>query len=273
MNFPFFRIDYGPAFRAAVVERRTFSVPFPLRALEGRTILFMSDLHLSRMFPESAGRRLVSQAASLRPDLVLLGGDFAETAADQERLAPLLAGLRPSLGAFAVPGNNDYEHFFQNGRSLADALGAIGVSLLVDSEACVETDGCRIRIFGFNSLTRYTTPAAPPFGHPAENELRILMAHYPQSLQLHRLDCRVPPHLAFAGHTHGGQIRFFGLTPFSFGFERRKKSALMPVRGWTDAPGFPTLISPGVGTSRLPFRLNAPPTIHLITLAAPQEDN
>ena len=79
---------------------------------------------------------------------------------------------------------------------------------------------------------------------------------------------RPASHLALVGHTHGGQFRFLGLTPYSIGFERRKYSRQLPVEGWTEVPGFPLLISPGVGTSRLPFRLNVPPTIHLISISA-----
>ena len=62
MTHSLFRIDYGPAFRAAQLERRTLSVPAALRAFDGRSILFMTDLHVSRMFPEAALRRRAKTA-------------------------------------------------------------------------------------------------------------------------------------------------------------------------------------------------------------------
>ena len=96
------------------------------------------------------------------------------------------------------------------------------------------------------------------------------MAHYPKSLLLHAGNCAVLPHLALAGHTHGGQFRFLGLTPYSIGFESRLSCRALPVAGWSDALGFPTLVSPGIGTSRLPFRLNVPPAIHFITRSGRQ---
>ena len=264
---PLFRVDYGPAFQAARVERRTVAVP-AARAFDGVTLLFMTDLHLSPMFPEAAMERLMDQAAALKPDALLIGGDLAETGEDQGRAAALLGGLRPPLGAFAVPGNNDCEHFDHQGVSLARALRRAGIKLLMDSEAWVKAPGGRLIVAGLNSLTERTTPSKPFFASAGRGDLRVLLAHYPKSILLHGDNCARPPHLALAGHTHGGQFRFLGLTPYSIGFELRKTYRHLPVNGWTDYPGFPLLVSPGVGASRLPFRLNVPPAIHLITIQA-----
>ncbi len=268
MKHPLFRIDYGPAFRAARIERRTLVVPAALKAFHGRSILFMTDLHLSPMFPERALLRLLAQAAALKPDILCLGGDLAETGEDQARAVALLRALRPALGAFAVLGNNDCEHMDGGGCPLPEALRRIGVQTLVDAEAVLELPGGRLRVAGLNVLQAETAPSAPFFADAEEEDLRLLMAHYPKSILRHRDDCARLPHLALAGHTHGGQFRFLGLTPYSIGFERRKYSRQLPVEGWTEVPGFPLLISPGVGTSRLPFRLNVPPTIHLISISA-----
>ena len=269
MTHALFRIDYGPAFRAAQLERRTLSVPAALRAFDGRSILFMTDLHVSRMFPEAALRRLVAQAKGLDADILCLGGDLAETEADQALAVRLLGELRPRLGAFAVLGNNDFEHLYHSARGLRAELLRAGIVTLADTEARLDLPGgARLRVAGLNALTEHTQPAAPFFAGSAEGELRLMLAHYPKSIRLHLQNCAAPPHLALAGHTHGGQFRFLGLTPYAIGFEWRKTSHALPVSGWTDALGFPMLISPGVGTSRLPFRLNVPPAIHLITIRA-----
>ena len=61
-------------------------------------------------------------------------------------------------------------------------------------------------------------------------------------------------------------VRLFGLTPYSLGYELRQVSRSVTLSGWTDAPGYPTLVSPGIGTSKLPIRVNCEPTIHLITV-------
>ena len=226
----------------------------------------MTDLHLSGMFPEASAARLIEQMNALKPDLICLGGDLSETEADLETALKLLVRLRAPLGIFAVPGNNDWEHPRVQGIPLPDALAGVGITLLVDREAAMSLGENRLLIGGLNAFLCRTKPRRPLFETSGEHDFRIAMAHYPQSLFLHQRDFAALPHLGLAGHTHGGQFRFLGLTPYSIGFERAKKAHLMPCSGWTDKPGFPTLISNGIGTSRLPFRLNVPPMIHLITL-------
>lgn len=263
---PFFRVYYSPAFQSAQLDRRRIALPPSLRALKSRTILFMTDLHASPMFPPRALERLIDQANALRPDLALLGGDLAETAQDQAEALPILARLSAPLGVYTVMGNNDYQHAQINGRALTDCLRDAGIKTLIDSEAVIPVDGCRIRIAGLNVYDKKTRAESPYFADSDERDFRIVMAHYPQSIPLHSGECAAPPQLGLAGHTHGGQFRLLGLTPFSIGFERGRQAHLMPPAGWTDRCGFPVLVSNGVGVSRLPFRLNVPPQIHLITL-------
>lgn len=263
---PFFRVYYSPAFQSAQLDERRIALPSSLRALKSRTILFMTDLHASAMFPPRALETLIDQANALRPDLLLLGGDLAETARDQAEALPLLLRLKVPLGVYTVMGNNDSQHPQIGGRALTDCLRDAGIITLIDSEAVIPVDGCRIRIAGLNEYDRMTRAETPYFANSDEHDFRIIMAHYPQSIPLHLSECAAPPQLGFSGHTHGGQFRLLGLTPFSIGFERGRQSHLMPPSGWTDKCGFPMLVSNGVGVSRLPFRLNVPPQIHLITL-------
>jgi len=267
MKNTLFKIYYGPAFKAAHVDRRIISVPFSLRSFDGWTILFMTDLHLSRMFPEHALKSLINQANALNPYVVCLGGDFAETG-DYQRLAvEFLSNLKSRVGAFAVLGNNDLEHFYHNSHGFVAELKKAGIVALVDTEAHIDLpDGARFRVAGLNSLTKHTTPANPFFADSGENDFRLLLAHYPKSIQIHMKECASAPHLALAGHTHGGQFRLLGVSPYNIGFERTKTCRDLPVSGWGEPLGFPMLVSPGVGTSRLPFRLNVAPEIHLITL-------
>ena len=107
---PFFRVYYSPAFQSAQLDERRIALPPSLRALKSRTILFMTDLHASVLFPPRALEALINQANALRPDLVLLGGDLAETARDQAEALPLLGRLNAPLGVYTVMGNNDYHH-------------------------------------------------------------------------------------------------------------------------------------------------------------------
>ena len=69
--------------------------------------------------------------------------------------------------------------------------------------------------------------------------------------------------VALFGHTHGGQISFFGKSPF---FNLKTDVGPRYMSGWLEENRAAVLISNGVGTSGAPVRLFAPPQIHLITL-------
>jgi predicted MPP superfamily phosphohydrolase len=64
----------------------------------------------------------------------------------------------------------------------------------------------------------------------------------------------------FAGHTHGGQIRGPGCTPYTPPGSGRFKA------GWYDAPLGPVYITRGIGTSVVPLRFLCPPELPIFTL-------
>ena len=264
------KLYYGPAFQAAAEDRHTLRLDPAPRGLKGLRILFITDIHASRrMFPPECARRLIDQAAALKADLLIYGGDFAESWDDLNWLLPMLDRLTPRLGAYTVLGNNDYEAMREKGEDhpLKELLAAHGIMPLVDEETAVSAGDGVIRIAGLDcALERTEPPREPFFQSSGDDELRILIAHYPWHLLPAEEWCARAPRLGLSGHTHGGQLKLFGLTPYSLGYELRQVSRSVTLSGWTDAPGYPTLVSPGIGTSKLPIRVNCEPTIHLITV-------
>ncbi|MGL4974229.1 MAG: metallophosphoesterase, partial [Bosea sp. (in: a-proteobacteria)] len=90
-----------------------------------------------------------------------------------------------------------------------------------------------------------------------DNAPVILMAHEPD------LFVKVPERvsLTLSGHTHGGQIRLFGWSPYvpsQFGNRF--------AYGHVQEDGRDLIVSCGLGTSGPPFRLGAPPEIVWIEL-------
>lgn len=96
---------------------------------------------------------------------------------------------------------------------------------------------------------------------------RLVMMHNPNSFDA------LPPNtapLAVAGHTHGGQINLlpFGLTPVWF-LLTYDEEELVHVAGWIEdfgKPGNNLYINRGIGFSRVPLRINAPPELTLFKL-------
>ena len=69
------------------------------------------------------------------------------------------------------------------------------------------------------------------------------------------------PDLQLSGHTHGGQFNVLGITPYTFFFEPRRHAW---VSGECTLGGVRTIVSNGIGMSRVTLRVGAPPQVHLV---------
>lgn len=236
--------------------------------MNGLRVLFASDVHVGGHFGEAALERLVSQMAKIPADLILWGGDYAETRAGQERFAAGIAYLSPRLGMLAVVGNNDWECFQGDYGAMRALFSRAGAGLLVNEARNFSAPGGRLRVIGVDDM-RYGRPDAPEFSRPAEaGAARILLCHNPAALEPLLRDAKELPDLALCGHTHGGQISLFGLTPFDFFYEwgGPNRRRFFRVTGAHNLEGMRLLVSNGIGASKLPLRVGAEPQIHLLTL-------
>lgn len=223
-------------------------VPAP-EYLRGMRLLFVSDVHLRRQVSDAQLAAFVDQLAAVDADLLLLGGDYAESPRDCRRFFRALGGAFFPLGAFAVPGNNDRES-----RDELRAMAADGdVTLLVNESRRVTLPGGTLEIGGCDDH-KYGVPRTADL-FPANGGFRVLLSHFPAPPDC---DCD----LMLSGHTHAGQLRLFGLTPYSLGFER--EFHLLALDGLQRIGNMHLLVSGGVGVSRIPLRVNAEPEIHLV---------
>ncbi len=213
--------------------------------------VFASDLHLrGNVSPDPIIECIMAQ----RPDVILLGGDFAEGRDQAFRMFEAFRRLRAPMGIYAVPGNNDIEAV-QTLDALRAALAECGVRLLVNES--VQLD--RIALAGVDEV-KY---GCPEYEHLFAGRMgyRVLLSHYPVKPKggLHDL--------MLAGHTHGGQFNACGWTVYAIGGERVGGTnwfAPMRVSGYEDAGETKLLVSKGIGMSRIPLRIGVRPEIHVI---------
>lgn len=258
----------------AVLCRHSLPAPEGLRGLK---IAFISDIHAANYRKPASLRPLVDQVASLKADMILWGGDFAESLGYQRAFFPMLAELKPPLGSFAVMGNNDRECFggsFPLMRSLAQRAG---IRLLINEEAAVPVGQSRILIAGLDEW-KYGLPNAKGMYKGArEGDLRIMLSHYPHTADKAVVQAALPPHLFLSGHTHGGQMQAFGFSCYTlgYGYKYARRSRHFYVSGWREfaekLPGggktaMHMLVSNGIGESLMPLRIGSPRQIHLIEL-------
>ncbi len=216
--------------------------------MRGLRLLFVCDVHLRPSVSEARLERLIDLIAAQRADMLLLGGDYAETAADCERFFNALSRVHCPLGGFGVPGNNDV--------AAADRLGTwmrrAHVRLLKNEYVRLNIGSGMLEIGGCDEH-RYGTPMTRQLF--TDGAYRILLSHYPVAA-----DCTCE--LQLSGHTHGGQICLGRISPYSVGFEH--KYGICAVRGEKMIGETRLMVCNGIGVSRLPLRLGAPPEMLLL---------
>ncbi|MGH7292040.1 MAG: metallophosphoesterase, partial [Myxococcota bacterium] len=176
----------------------------------GLRIAQIADPHLGPWQPVAKLRRTVEGLLESEPDLVLVTGDLLtmEGIGSPGALARALEPLAKVSGrSFACLGNHDHEA----PDEVRSALEAVGVRLLVDEEACVETAVGWVQLVGSDWITRereaHQARLLARFPRRPDH-LRLLLLHDPSAF------AHVPDgaaDLVFSGHTHGGQIGLVSL--------------------------------------------------------------
>jgi uncharacterized protein len=218
--------------------------------LDGLRIGLITDLHHSEMVPAQDIARAASLMMAENPDLIVLGGDFV-TWGDRTYVVPCseaLGSLSAPFGVYAVVGNHDDD------RDMPAALISHGYEVLRDARTTVRIRGEGLDLVGVRYWTRRARDIARLI-RGAESTV-ILLAHDPRRLD-EAAALNVP--LVLSGHTHGGQVVLPGLGaiaakkfPVVAGIGRRANTSIF--------------VSRGVGTVYVPYRLNCPPDVSVITL-------
>jgi predicted MPP superfamily phosphohydrolase len=250
------RLDAGRVFEAVELELARGGA-----GLDGLRVAFLSDLHLGCFLMEEDLARVCARVADARPDLVCLGGDLVHARPDDvERIGPALDALCPRLGIFAVPGNHD-RYADPQLRRWRPFLEECGVTVLVNEGRRIDVDGDPLWLAGVDDLGLGEPDLEAALDGAREREPVLLLSHHPD---LFWEAASVGVDLTLSGHTHAGQITFFGRA-----FTRHTQLGFW--RGRFEIDGAQLYVGRGAGTSGLPLRVNAPAEVPLITLRTPAE--
>lgn len=251
-----------------VTQRDVFLRNLPA-AFDGLRIAQISDIHMDEFTEPFFLRHVVDRINRLHPDAVVLTGDFVTVGIGKRHFAVgsawQCAAILKELACrqiYAVLGNHD---FIIGAKVVAEALTSSGIAVLRNAYLPMERAGDRIWLAGLDDpVEGRPNPelAIPASTRNQPNEPVVLLCHAPDYADLlltHPAGQAVD--LMLSGHTHGGQVRlpFLGaLTLPAWG----KKY----VEGFFRLGGLQLYVNRGIGTVGLPFRLNCPPEITLLTL-------
>lgn len=241
-----------------IVRTLRYPVPGWPKGTPPVRLLLASDLHISNLGASKERlRRVVGQINALKPDVIVLAGDFVGGSVQDhpEKIGSALAplqGLRSRLDTFAVLGNHDH---WSDPQAIRRALFAAHIRVLTNSAATVGP----LVIGGIDDQYSRSARLIPTeLSMIRRQGLPILIAHSPDVFPLER----TPIALTLAGHTHCGQVAlpWIGAIYVPSHFGRRYACGVYSERGRT------MIVSGGVGTSQIPIRLFAPPDLWMIEI-------
>jgi hypothetical protein len=247
------------------IVRRDLPVPGLPAHWHGRTLMQISDVHVSDRVSDEYLIRSFDEAASFAPDVVAVTGDFVSCPRTRivpvEKARHVYAHLpQGRIATLGVLGNHDYGIHW-NDATVAARVQAIlndcGLQMLRNET--VELEG--LTIVGLDDLWSGRCDGRAAFGVEAARGAQIALCHNPDAADLDHW----PGFEGWilSGHTHGGQCKPPFLPP-----------PLLPVKNHRYTAGEFDLydgrrmyISRGLG-HLLPVRFNCRPEITVFRLIA-----
>jgi predicted MPP superfamily phosphohydrolase len=235
------------------VRLRTIDVAIPglPSELDGLRLAHLSDFHLG--VPSGSARAVegaVAWVEERQPEIVLVTGDLLT----HPRGEPKLRELVQRLGShtYAVLGNHDFGDARDPLAAPSRLEDLSPAHLLRDDSVELTLRGRRVQLVGIDPPSYRAGRAGPEGPADPDVDLRILLCHYPNVFD------RVLPgayQLVLAGHLHDGQIAI----PYGRGKLRLAHFDWRYTKGLYRRGGSILHVSPGLGTTFVPFRFFARP--------------
>jgi predicted MPP superfamily phosphohydrolase len=195
------------AFAPPQVTELAVRIPKLPRALDGLSIVQLTDIHVGHFIQRRFMDELVRQANALRPDLFAITGDLVD--GDVASLGPAVAALRgltSRYGSFFVTGNHDY---YSGDEEWTGFLQSLDIQVLRNRHVRIGDAGGSLDLVGVDDWSGgrrrnkkgYDLDRALLGRDP--DRAAVLLAHQPANFQV---AAERGVDLQISGHTHGGQL-------------------------------------------------------------------
>ncbi|MDX1758513.1 MAG: metallophosphoesterase [Arenibacter algicola] len=213
--------------------------------------IHLTDLHLHSI--KSVHKSIAERINQERPDVIFFTGDSVERNKNLPVLEDFLSLINAHIPKIAILGNKE-----SSGRidlqKLKDVYVRRNGILLVNEAYLLKTKNRKFNIIGLDDLVH----GHPDFRKSTNNINKslptVVLNHCPayrEQIDLISVEQEIKPKLILSGHTHGGQITFFGkpfFTPYGSGNY---------VKGWYNNQVSKMYVSKGIGTTYFPIRFGA----------------
>lgn len=182
----------------------TLDVPRLAPALDGLSIVHLSDFHFTGRVGKAYFREVVRISNELQPDLIALTGDLVDSPAYLDWIPDTFGELNARYGVYFVLGNHDLRtRDVPRERRMLEQCGLINLG---GQTRRIEINGQSILLMGDERpwlKEENSSATLAGCGADAAAPLRIVLSHSPDRLAWARAQS---VDLMLAGHTHGGQI-------------------------------------------------------------------
>ncbi len=297
---------WGAVIEPRLVDEKaeTAFVPNLPSAWENKRVALIADLQIGMWLGnEDTAKKIVNRIIAERPAAVLIAGDFVYKPTDEDEpddveredaldfmseVNEAVALVRPLVEAgiptYAVLGNHDYGMNYPDSvknQRLADVVTQTleeagirviknaAVPLKLPNQNAAPDDsttaaGTNFYLVGIGSRYAGGDKTEIALAQIPENAPRIIFMHHPDSFAA--FPANAAP-AAFAGHTHGGQIR----VPFTddWSWMSLFTDEKIHADGWIEnfgQTGNRLYVNRGIGFSSFPVRINCRPELTFFTL-------
>jgi predicted MPP superfamily phosphohydrolase len=247
------------AFSPPEVTEVPVKLPGLPKALDGFSIVQLSDVHVGAIIQEKFLDQLVNTANGARPDLIAITGDLVDGTPNAiGRYVARLRNLKSRFGTFFVSGNHDY---YSGWEEWARELEGIDFAVLRNRSVVIGDPGASFDLIGVDDYGAKWAPngydlEAATAGRDLERA-SVLLAHQPSGLEK---VAEKKIGLQLSGHTHGGQMFPANLIGDVIWGSRNA--------GLSVHEGTHLYTSRGCGFVGPPMRVGAPPEVVKIILVA-----
>lgn len=235
-------------------------LPHLPKALDGFTLVQISDLHVGDILGATFLTDLVQRCNALKPDLMAITGDLVDGSVEEiGQTIGLLQGLRSRHGSYFCTGNHEY---YSGARAWCAALSRMGITVLRNHFVPIGEPGASFDLFGVDDWGAQRRGYGPGYdlaravkGRDRERA-SVLLAHQPSNFDAVAAEGLG---LQLSGHTHGGQM---------FPFTDLVRLRWPVSRGRAEIGSSTLYVSRGTGFWGAPMRVDSPPEIVKVVLVA-----
>lgn len=224
-------------------------------SFKGFKVVHFSDLKYGSTTNQKYLKKLVNKINELNPDIIIFTGDlitsnYKLTDNDKKSIIENLNKLDPKIDIYSIRGDNDINETY---NSIITQTKIIEINNL--NKLIYYKGDTPIMLIGLDDSINGNQSLDMAFNYEENNYYKILITHEPDTYEKIK-DKKID--LFLAGHSLNGQVRlpFIGSVYTPTGAKKYYDSKYK-------IDNTEIYISNGLGTSKIPYRLNNRPSINL----------